>query len=102
MILMRSFASLTFQGLTIPDPLEEAQMVPAIAESVPEKTAAICERSTGTKDEVVEIIKTQLGHPAKMPHVVWQQTATTITLTITAPDVKDYSLKVGSRYVHFW
>lgn len=75
---------------------------PVVPESIPEKSAAICERSTGEKDKCVEVMHTQLVHPAKMPHIVWQQTATTITITISAPDVKDYSLKVGSRYVHFW
>ncbi len=62
---------------------------------------AICE-SSEKLDKSRKEASLRLIDPAKQPYIEWSQTDTTVKMAIKAPDVKDYSLVVGSRYVKFW
>lgn len=61
------------------------------------------EPNDGTESQVRDaaFITNQLVHPAKMSQIIWKQTAEMVVITIAAPDVKDYYLRVASRSVHF-
>lgn len=59
-------------------------------------------RIAGEVDKFIESTKLQLILPYKVPYITWQQTPYTVTATISAPDVQEYSLMIGLRYVHFW
>lgn len=64
-------------------------------------TAADYGSFSGEKAKLIKSLNNQLVHPAKKPHIVWRQTTEMITIAISAPDVKDYTLMVKTRAVHF-
>lgn len=43
-----------------------------------------------------------LHYPTSIPNVKWQQCESTILLTIEAPDITAYFLKVTDRFVQYW
>lgn len=44
----------------------------------------------------------ELASLHKFPNINWHQTDSVIVLTVQAPDVEDYYLKVTSRFVKLW
>lgn len=84
--------------------VEEVKKVDKIPAAKAEKmvtTAADCGSFTGEKAQLIKSLNNQLIHPAKKPHIVWRQTTEMITICISAPDVKDYTMMVKTRAVHF-
>lgn len=84
----------------LPEVKKEEKISPAKPEKV-DKTTDDCEPFTGETADATNSLHNRLVHPAKIPQIVWKQTTSMVTIAISAPDVKDYSLKVKSRSVHF-
>ena len=67
-------------------------------EHQPEKplnTSATC------KDQIDEIMMPKLKYIYKVPSVIWQQSDDLICLSISAPDINDYSLTVDCSSISF-
>lgn len=93
----------TAQFVELPRPARIEEITEVAAEKIEEKYSTIGSLSPASNDKVE--ITTQfsgLSSLHKFPNIKWHQTETHVVLTIHAPDVQDYYLKIGRRLIHIW
>lgn len=87
-------------------PLPEiSEVIPKIRESIEEETIiqSVDEKraeKNASSDEDYEVeTKVELKSLNKYPNIKWHQTDTVVVLTIHAPDIEDYHLRITPRLV---
>lgn len=86
------------------DPLMDTPSA-TVEEEQPQNDASMAQRSPPTDEKVsppMEIVTTELTSLHKLPKIKWHQTESLIVLSVSAPDVVDYFLKVTSRTLKIW
>ncbi|KAG4068946.1 hypothetical protein HA402_005094 [Bradysia odoriphaga] len=91
------------QQPAILDSAEESDKMSSMATAMPDliPKTTVDDPFTGTSSQSTTNANCRLESTAEMPYITWKQTESIVQLAISAPEVKDYSLKVGSRFVHF-